>query len=240
CRGSGTGMMRVRTGCVRVLTLVTAALALVAAATDAGAQSPCPSCTAAPRWEVGGYLGVAVQSPVGTYFGSTPDRNHVFIGLQATKEVLAWKRWLLAFAPQVVPLAIVTNNPKYDTQTITTPSGSHTVTVETGRGPVYGVGFVPLGLEMQLQVASRWRVYGGGAVGGIWFTRDVPVGNSKAFNYTFEFGGGLQYQCRPGQWLRVGYKFHHLSNAGSVPINPGVDANMFLAGYSVVVGSHKH
>jgi hypothetical protein len=37
-------------------------------------------------------------------------------------------------------------------------------------------------------------------------------------------------------WLRVGYKFHHLSNAKTAPSNPGVDAKVFLVGLERAIG----
>jgi len=217
--------------CVLLLVLMGAA-----GVVPAGAQDICPCSAPAPKWEVGTFVGVATNSPIGEDFGATPDRDHLFIGLLATKEVIGWRGFRLSFAPQLVPVAVVTNNPTYTIDSDGSVTGYPGAFVETGRGLVYGVGFVPLGLEAQLDFAPRWRVYGGGAVGGVWFTRDVPVAYSRAFNYTFEYGGGLQWEVRPGRWLRVGYKFHHLSNAGSAPLNPGVDANTIVAGMTLVVG----
>jgi hypothetical protein len=32
-------------------------------------------------------------------------------------------------------------------------------------------------------------------------------------------------------WVQLGYKYHHLSNAYTAALNPGLDANVFYAGY---------
>jgi hypothetical protein len=36
-------------------------------------------------------------------------------------------------------------------------------------------------------------------------------------------------------WVRAGYKYHHLSNAYTAPLNPGVDGHVLHAGYQWAV-----
>jgi hypothetical protein len=103
---------------------------------------------------------------------------------------------------------------------------------------VAGFGISPIGVEGQVRLTSRWRGYGAGAAGGVWFTRDVPTAYSRAFNYTFEIGGGVLWQYRPREALRVGYKSHPLSNAYTAPSNPGIDGAVFLLGFERAVGAH--
>ena len=187
-----------------------------------------------PRWAVGPYVGVARHSLVGTHLGVTPDRNHFFIGLHATAHFFRSGRWTLSYAPEVVPLLLISNNPKY--RHFQDADGGQT-TVEDGRGPVAGVAISPIGIEAQIQLASRWRAYAAGAAGAVSFTRAVPTAYSRAFNYTFEVGGGLLWQYRSRESLRVGYKFHHLSNFYTAPDNPGIDGAVFLVGFERAIGS---
>ena len=133
----------------------------------------------------------------------------------------------VGYAPEVVPLLIITNNPKY--RTVTAPGGFR-FTVEDGRGPVAGFAISPIGLEARLRFGDRWRVYAASAAGAVWFTREVPVADSRVFNYTFEIGGGVLWQGRERTALRLGYKFHHLSNGYTSWQNPGIDGAVFLAG----------
>src|SRR6266850_2716076 len=115
-----------------------------------------------PRWELGPYVGVARHSLVGTHLGVTPDRNHLFLGLHATFPFVRSRRWTLSYAPEAVPLLLISNNPKYrDLQA----AGGH-ITVEDGRGPVAGFAISPMGLESQIRLTSRWRGYAAGAAGG--------------------------------------------------------------------------
>jgi hypothetical protein len=67
--------------------------------------------------------------------------------------------------------------------------------------------------------------------GAAWFTRDVPVPGALSTVFTMEWGGGIIRQLGEKSSLRVGYKFHHLSNAYRSPVNPGLDGNVFLLGW---------
>ena len=189
-----------------------------------------------PRWEVGPYIGVARHSLVGSHLGVTRDRNHLFVGLHATAHLVRSRRWTLSYAPEVVPLLLISNNPKY--RQLLTSDGGHII-VEDGKGPVAGFAISPIGLEAQIRLTTRWRAYTAGAAGVVWFTREVPAAYSRAFNYTFEVGGGLLWQYRSRESLRFGYKFHHLSNLYTAPSNPGIDGAVFLLGFERAIGSPR-
>jgi opacity protein-like surface antigen len=186
------------------------------------------------RWSMGPYLGVSRHSPVGRHWGITPGRHHFFLGLHATVPILERHRWGFSYAPEVVPVLVVTNNPNY--RTLPAAPGRPAEVVEEGQSPVAGVAFAPIGLETYVRLSPRWRTYATGALGGVWFTRQAPTLDSRAFNFTFEFGGGLQWRVSSRTWLRAGYKFHHFSNARTAPSNPGVDAQVFLLGFERTYG----
>jgi hypothetical protein len=189
-----------------------------------------------PRWHVGPYVGVARHSLVGTHLGVTPDRAHLFIGVHATASLVRTDRWTIAYAPEVVPLLRVSNNPTY--RQVPT-GGGPSFTVEEGRAPVSGFAMSPIGFEGQMRILSRWRAYTAGAAGVVWFSRAVPVASARAFNYTFEVGGGMLWRIRSRDSLRIGYKFHHLSNLYTAPENPGIDGAVFLAGFERAIGSRR-
>jgi hypothetical protein len=73
----------------------------------------------------------------------------------------------------------------------------------------------------------------------IWFTREVPVANSKAYNYTSALGGGLLWEYRARRRIRLGYMFHHLSNGWSATENPGLDGDVFYLGWESLVGGAR-
>ena len=220
--------LRARRGFVVTLLVVMISVTLLAQATSRREDSE------RPRWEINPYVGLARHSPVGTRLGVIPDRNHLFLGVHTVLNLLGSDRWAFGYAPEVVPLLLVSNNPKYRTFSA---SNGRKFMFENGRGLVAGFAISPIGFEGKVRVAPHWQAYGAGAMGGVWFTREVPVAYSRTFNYTFEFGGGVRWAYRPHVSLRVGYKFHHLSNAYTARANPGLDANVFLFGFDRAIGS---
>lgn len=193
------------------------------------AQDQRAAQAAFPQWELGPYVGFSWGYPAGPGLGLIRDRRHAVVGVQLTANFLRSGSWALGYSPEVVPLLVVSNNPTFET--IVAPNGWRFTIEGRKRGPVAGVGISPLGLQGQVRIAARWRLYVGAAAGVVWFTRQVPVADSRAFNYTFEVAGGLRWQVRQRDALRIGYKFHHLSNAYSAPANPGLDAAVFQIGY---------
>ncbi len=209
---------------------------MLAFSVPALSQDAAPLTHAGPVWEVGPYLGVARHSPV-THLGRTPDRSHLFVGVHITGTFLRWRRVSLAYAPEVVPLLLVSRTPRYST-TIEI-QGSQRVELKqvTGSGVAAGFALSPLGMESQLALARGWRMFGNLAAGAVWFDRDVPEPYTRAFNYTFEFGAGLQTAVSDRWSLRSGYTFHHLSNAGSGQINPGLNGHVVTVGIARRLGA---
>ena len=54
----------------------------------------------------------------------------------------------------------------------------------------------------------------------------------KQFNFTFDFGGGIQLFTKNHNAVTLGYKYDHISNAYRGQINPGFDSNVFYVGFS--------
>ena len=187
-----------------------------------------PAAPPAPQWEITPYLGGAVNSPGGWFLGITPGRNHLFVGVHATVNIVRRERWTFAYAPEVVPLLVVTGNPRL--VEIRDENGEGLFAGDPG--PVAGFAVSPLGLEYQRELSARWRYFGALAGGVVWFSRDVPVPFARSFNYTFEYGGGVLWRRTPRTSLRFGYKFHHLSNNYTATENPGLDGHVFMFGVS--------
>jgi hypothetical protein len=210
-------------------------LAAVLAVPLAAEGLDAPAGAQAPRLALGLYVGAARNSLVGTHLGVTPDRDHFFFGVHATLHVVRAKRWTFAYAPEVVPVLIISNNPKYRT----TDYRDGRFAFEDGRGPVTGFAVSPIGLEQQVSLTSRLRLYNAQAGGVVWFTRAVPDVYARSFNFTFEVGGGLLWRYHPRDSLRIGYKFHHLSNAYTARSNPGIDGAVFLVGIERTLGGRR-
>jgi hypothetical protein len=133
-------------------------------------------------------------------------------------------------------------------------SWAHDVTRDRGRGALrgrlaWGAEVLPLYLQYRptstvgaavLPLVWRWRLiprrgvvpFGELAFGGL-FTRDaVPEGTVSS---NFLAYGGVGVRLRPARRVGavIGYRFHHISNGNTRPLNPGVNANVLWVGLSV-------
>ncbi|MBM4244212.1 MAG: acyloxyacyl hydrolase [Deltaproteobacteria bacterium] len=96
---------------------------------------------------------------------------------------------------------------------------------------VYGAGIAPIGLRLACEGLTGWRPYFATNVGFVMFEERVPATGTK-FNYTWDFGVGVQIFVRDDQALTLGYDWKHISNAYSGETNPGFDASILYVGYS--------
>jgi opacity protein-like surface antigen len=55
-------------------------------------------------------------------------------------------------------------------------------------------------------------------------TQEVPIPDAGSFNYTFDFGGGLEYYLSRNRSVRLEYQVQHFSNKKTADENPGVDS----------------
>lgn len=67
----------------------------------------------------------------------------------------------------------------------------------------------------------------------MYFKKPFPDDRGVPFNFTLELGGGLEIVLLKNASLTLGYKYHHMSNGQFGQINPGVDSNVFYAGFTI-------
>ena len=96
----------------------------------------------------------------------------------------------------------------------------------------YAFGLNPIGFKWSFVPRRRLQPVMTFATGFVASARDVPVDQSRSFNFTFELGFGVEYYLRPKRSLRLDYRVHHLSNAYTGFNNPGIDSNLFQLSYS--------
>jgi len=68
--------------------------------------------------------------------------------------------------------------------------------------------------------------------GFLYFTRPILVVGSSQFNFSIDYGAGVQVFTSPDRALTLGYRYFHISNA-DIAVNPGTDANVFFIGFSI-------
>jgi opacity protein-like surface antigen len=55
--------------------------------------------------------------------------------------------------------------------------------------------------------------------------RDLTPDSSQ-FNFTIDYGAGIQVFTSPRRAITIDYRYYHISNA-DIAINPGTDANVY-------------
>ncbi|MGH9522116.1 MAG: acyloxyacyl hydrolase [Terriglobales bacterium] len=101
---------------------------------------------------------------------------------------------------------------------------------------VYSGGFSPIGVEMTL--APRRRVHPFLACNGgfLYFTQRALSAAGSNLQFTIYLAPGVEFALPHNESVRVGYMYHHFSNA-NIAENYSLDAHMIFAGFSSYRGS---
>jgi hypothetical protein len=103
------------------------------------------------------------------------------------------------------------------------------------RQPSHAFGLATSPLHMRWNFAPGHRLRPFTEVsGGIVVTNEaVPVRTTR-FNFIDQAGIGLRWNTNARLALLAGYRFQHISNAGRVKPNPGVNFNLVYAGLTFI------
>jgi len=112
------------------------------------------------------------------------------------------------------------------------PIGTYTFTSTCTHPWTYGFGVSPLGQKVNFLPRRRAQPFVVANAGFVAFAGTVPSYDATMFNFSFEFGGGVEWNVRPGRAWSLDYRLHHISNAGRGAENPGVDNGTFRLAYS--------
>lgn len=116
---------------------------------------------------------------------------------------------------------------------------SPTTTAIVGdRKTVFGVGFTPVGLQFNWRNSKKIQPYIAGGFGVALFNKKFPDNRSPLqpdkignwFQLMPEFGAGIEIRNSETKSYFIGYKYHHLSNGYTAPLNVGYNTNMIYAG----------
>jgi hypothetical protein len=183
----------------------------------------CSDTAQVPRHDFQFFAGYSPSSP--TLIGSEPNRRLVIAGFAYSYRCWESGSLSLSYTGAVLPLATL----RVPAQTIYRSNQSRQVDAHS----VYGFGIEPLGFTVEIS-NRRLHPFVETMGGVIASTEPIPENQLDAcgLNFMFDFGGGIRYKIRPLQSLTFGYKFLHISNAGTTSFNPGVDNNVVYVGYS--------
>ena len=163
-----------------------------------------------------------------TWIGYTPDARVGEIGLRYGRVLAANRNLAFSWTIDAIPLAVLSVK-----RLTIVPTGSGSFTARQTRDHTYGAGLSPIGLKLNFRRSHLLQPFAGGTGGFLYFSKQVPVSGASQFNFTFDFGGGVEFVRDGRRGISIGYKYRHISNGHTSPINPGVDVQMVHIGYSI-------
>ncbi|HLH09696.1 MAG TPA: acyloxyacyl hydrolase [Terriglobales bacterium] len=215
---------------LRLLAMLFGCVALICPAQAQTSSSSTPPDSHAPAAnlttgtnEFGFWGGYSPNSPHG--IGITSDRKLFLLNGSYARVIGNTDSVAIKYTIDIVPVALITQ----PAETFVTNSGA---LISHNAETVYGGGLDPIGFQFNFRRGHKWQPFANTHGGFLYFAQQVPVIDSSQYNFTFSFGGGVQVFTSERSSFSIGYKYYHLSNANSGNRNPGVDANLFYAGFS--------
>jgi hypothetical protein len=166
----------------------------------------------------------AGYSPVSaTLIGTTTDRRFFLAGFGYSYRCWIWPSVSIAYSGELLPAAVLFEPGQYLPQFV--PSHA-----------VYGFAVTPLGFTADF--GRRHSVYPFLQTneGIIASSEPIPINvpGATGLNFLIDVGGGIRIKTGQRRAISLGYKFLHISNGFTSAVNPGVDNNVFYAGFSIL------
>ena len=152
-----------------------------------------------------------------TLIGTSSDRRFVLGAFEYSYRCWQPGPIAISFSPSLMPAAILLQPREY------VPAHA-----------VYGFAVSPIGFTFEPAHRHTLQPFFELRGGIIASTERIPenVPDGTALNFQFDFGAAVQWRFAERRALDLGYKFLHISNAFTTPVNPGVDNNIFYVGVS--------
>ena len=96
----------------------------------------------------------------------------------------------------------------------------------------FAQGLEPAGFVWKFRTGHRLQPLASWQGGLLLAAKQVPVLDAGSFNFTYEFGTGLEYYLSNRRSVRLDYHIHHYSNKDTAEKNPGVDSGFFKLSYA--------
>lgn len=94
-----------------------------------------------------------------------------------------------------------------------------------------GQAMSPAGLQANFYPGKKYQFYLTGHGGYMYSTQQIPTDYAGSFNFTFDFGAGVELYRSHSRSIRAGYRYHHISNNDSATLNPGIDNGVISVSY---------
>ena len=203
--------------------MILAGVALLALPMEGSAQLP---EAAAARFRATS-VGYSWHASRGPRWGSIVNRRLYLLGFARETRLTQGRDWELRRTFEI-PVALVqrtSDQTEYCYVTQRDPGG-WVCERDSSHDMALGVGVLPLGVQWQTAANAAMQFHVRVAGGAMAFSNPTPVNEATHANFVLEAGGGFTFRRPLGREVTIGYKLHHLSNAGLGTKNPGLDSNV--------------
>jgi hypothetical protein len=172
----------------------------------------CSADSSEPRHDFQFFAGYSPASA--TLIGTTTDRQFLLAGFGYSYRCWVWPAVSIAYSGELMPAAVLFE-----------PNHA-----------VYGFAVAPLGFTAEFGRHRRVYPYLETNEGIIASSEPVPINipGATGLNFLIDLGGGVRIKAGGRRAISLGYKFLHISNGFTSAVNPGVDNNVFYAGFSIL------
>ena len=171
--------------------------------------------------EFGVWGGGSFSSP--TLIGKTEGTRLAVLALRYARVLARGDNLALKYTVDAVPVASL-SFPVFET------FGS---AARERRKTITGAGLSPVGFQLNFRRRARVQPFVQTSGGFVYFGERVPEERGARFNFTADFGGGVQWKAGARRAWTAGYRYQHISNGYRAQVNPGFDSNLFYVGFSI-------
>ena len=165
--------------------------------------------------------GGSFSSP--TLIGKTEETRLAILGLRYARVLARGENLALKYTIDAVPVAFLSY-----------PSGGlASAPASERRKTMTGAGLSPVGFQLNFRRRERVQPFAQASGGFLYFGERVPDERGAQFNFTADFGGGVQWKTGARRAWTVGYRYQHISNGYRADVNPGFDSNLIYVGFSI-------
>jgi len=139
---------------------------------------------------------------------------------------------------------VVTESGSYTQITHCVPSSGNFTSTEDGKTYSYtytntcsrqwtvGEAISPIGFQWNFLPRRKLQPMFIAHGGYMYTTKPIPIESAGTFNFTFDFGPGIELYRSATKSIRAEFRFHHISDANTTTPNPGIDSGLFQITYS--------
>jgi hypothetical protein len=101
-----------------------------------------------------------------------------------------------------------------------------------GRHWTYVQALAPIGLKYSFRTHHPLQPFAIGTGGYMYSDHPIPLDNAGSFNFTFDFGAGVEFFRSRKRSIAIEARYHHFSNHSTAFANPGTDNVIYKGSYT--------